>query len=102
MPETPHIPDMTERTFDYTRSESLTNELVEAVAEHRGIDALDPDFSLYDELDIAAMERLVRSESPTDICIQFRLDDDVVRLQQATETKFRISVGRPDSGVLCK
>lgn len=93
---------MTEKIFNITTSASITNEFVEAIAEHRGVDELDPDFSLYDEFDVDAIERFVRSESPTDICIQFRLDDVVVRLQQDTEEDFRISVEPADREVVCR
>lgn len=93
---------MTEKTFDITSSVSITNEFAEAIAEHRGIDELDPDFSLYDEFDVDAVERLMRSDSATDLRLQFRLDETVVRLEQNASEEFRLTVEHSDQEVLCK
>lgn len=92
---------MTERTFDTTTSESVTNALVDAIAEHRGIDELHPDFTLYDDVDVSAIDQLIR-DSPVDLRLQFRLDDAIIRLQQDTEEEFRITVGRSNREVLSK
>ncbi|MFB6081054.1 MAG: HalOD1 output domain-containing protein [Haloferacaceae archaeon] len=40
---------------------SLTEEVVEAVAEDRGVDPVDLDFALYDYIDPTVLERLEQS-----------------------------------------
>lgn len=62
------------RTTDLTSKTTLTNDLVEAICTHKDIDPLKPGWSLYDHIDIDALDNFVESVS-CDLQLQFTIDD---------------------------
>lgn len=89
---------ITRRTFSTTTSSTLRGVVVEAIADHKEINELDPDFSLYEEINIESLNELVCSRSLTNLQIEFQLDDAVVEVQQNTETEFCIAVTDSERG----
>lgn len=49
----------------------MTRLVAEAVAEHKGIDPFDPDFSLYEHVDTEALDDLFASVSGTKLRTEF-------------------------------
>ena len=84
--------ETTRRSFNTTSSKSLTEAVVEAIAENKGIDELDPNFLLYERVDIESLDGLLNSKSPKNLQIQFNCASQTVRVQQDGETNFDITV----------
>lgn len=82
----------TRRRFNTSSSRSLTEAVVEAIAEHKGIDELDPSFLLYERVDIESLDGLLNSKSPENLQIRFDCAGQTVRVQQDGETEFDIVV----------
>lgn len=82
----------TRRRFNTSSSKSLTEAVVEAIAENKGIDELDPSFLLYERVDIESLNGLLNSKSPKNLQIQFDCAGQTVCVQQNGETEFDITV----------
>lgn len=82
----------TERAYDTSSPKSLTEVVVEAITDRKGVDELDPNFLLYERVDIESLDGLLNSKSPKDLQIRFKCVDLSVRVRQEGETEFSISV----------
>lgn len=82
----------TRRRFSTTSSRSLIEVVVEAIAEHKGINELNPDFLLYERVDIESLDGLLNSKSPKNLQIQFECVDSTIRVRQESEKEFSITV----------
>lgn len=79
-------------TYDESGRSSLTNAVAEAIAEHRGVEPLDLDFSLYSSVDTEALDSLFASASDTELHTEFRVADVVVSIRKRTADEVEISV----------
>lgn len=90
-------PKITRRRFNTASPRSLTEVVVEAIAEHKGIDELDPNFLLYERVDVESLDGLLNSKSPKNLQIQFECVGLTVRVQQESEEEFSITVSDAES-----
>ena len=60
-----------EQTYDLSEDGSLTTVLAESIAEYKGTDPLNSDFSLYESVDTEALDELFASASGTDLRTEF-------------------------------
>ncbi|WP_115862730.1 HalOD1 output domain-containing protein [Halorussus litoreus] len=69
----------------------LTTMLVERIAEHKGVDAADPSFCLYEDVDPEALEILFeRTTGP--LKTSFRIDDASVTVAKSTDGELTVDV----------
>lgn len=79
------------RTTDLS-STTLTNDVVEAICDYRGIDPLESGFSLYRHVDTEALDDLVASVS-SDFALQFTVEDTRVCVCKSDAETVNIYVG---------
>lgn len=69
----------------------FTRQLVEEIANHKGIDPEAPDFCLYEETDPEALEIcLANTNGP--VTVEFPIDDVTVSITKTTEGEITIDV----------
>lgn len=76
--------------------ESLTTKLVDAIAEFKGIDPVDPGFSLYESVDMDALEEFVASTSGTELRTTFRAVGVLVCVRKTAKGETVVTVSDPD------
>lgn len=79
-------------TYDANEQVSLTTVLAEAIAEYKGMDPLDPDFSLYDCVDTAALDDFFTSVSGTELRTELQVAGVVVCLCKTPDEEIVVSV----------
>lgn len=88
---------ITRRAYNTSSSKSLTEVVVEAIADQKGIGELDPNFLLYERVDIESLDGLLNSKSPKGLQIQFKCVNQSIRVRQEGETEFSITVTDAES-----
>lgn len=79
------------RITDLTSTNTLATDIIEAVCDHKGINPLKLEFSLYDYIDIEAVDALVKSVS-SGLKLQFTLEDIRVYIWKSNSNTANIYV----------
>lgn len=85
-----------ERRYDEDSRPSLTTQLVDAIAEFKGIDPMKPDFSLYESVDTNALEDFFASASGTELRTEFRVVGVMVCVCKTADGETVITVWDPE------
>lgn len=74
----------------------MTNRLAEAIAEVKGIDPLEPGFSLYDSVDPDALEDFFASASGTQVRTEFRVAGVTACVYKTAEDEVVVTASEPE------
>lgn len=82
----------TERSADQNGRPSLTSQIVDEIADFKGIDPVEPGFSLYESVDTDALEDLFASASGIELRTEFRAAEVLVCVCKTTDDETVVKV----------